>query len=211
MLEIEYLYQDEHLVVVSKPSGLLSTPGKGPHKIDSVSHRITQRYRKSISHPAVHRLDMDTSGIMVLGLTTESHRQLSIQFQERRTEKQYEALLEDIIEEEQGRIELSFRLDYPNRPYQIIDDVHGKLGLTLWKKLAVENGQTRIEFMPITGRTHQLRLHSAHERGLGSPIVGDPLYGQGTGPGRMKLHAKLLSFDHPARGQRMTFESTPPF
>ena len=110
-----------------------------------------------------------------------------------------------------GTIELPFRLDIDNRPYQIYDPVHGKVGITHWEKVSVEAGLTRVAFIPITGRTHQLRVHSAHERGLGVPIVGDPLYGRGTGPAQMKLHAAELGFQHPRTGDELNFSSTPLF
>ena len=210
-MEMDVLYQDKDIVVVQKQSGFLSVPGRGPEKLDSVAHRIRTMVPGCIVQPAVHRLDMDTSGLMVLGLTTEAHRHLSIQFQDRLTEKKYQALLEGLLEEESGSITLPFRLDVENRPFQIYDEVHGKMGTTLWEKVAIEGPLTRIDFRPITGRTHQLRLHSAHEKGLGIPIVGDSFYGNGTGPGQLKLHATFLSFTHPASGETMRFESPPPF
>ncbi len=205
------VYQDEDIVVVEKPSGFLSVPGRGPEKIDSVSHRIRTTIPGCIDQPSVHRLDMDTSGLMVLALTTEAHRHLSRQFQDRLTDKHYLALLEGELAGEEGEINLPFRLDVENRPHQIYDDVHGKMGTTHWKKIGIENGLTRIAFHPITGRTHQLRVHSAHEKGLGIPIVGDPLYGNGINPGEMKLHATELTFTHPTTAERLTFKSPPPF
>ena len=135
----------------------------------------------------------------------------SIQFQNRQTSKKYEALLEGIVEGDKGTIELPFRLDIDNRPHQIYDPVHGKVGTTHWQKLAIEGECTRIEFIPITGRTHQLRVHSAHEKGLGIPIIGDPLYGNGTGPGNMKLHAKYLAFYHPESEKLVEYYSEVPF
>jgi len=205
------IHQDEHIVVVEKESGMLSVPGRGPEKIDSVVHRIRQLIPECISHPAAHRLDMDTSGLMVLGITTEAHRHLSIQFQDRTVEKSYIALLEGILEEDSGIITLPFRLDIDNRPYQIYDEIHGKSGTTEWKKIGIEGDLTRVAFHPITGRTHQLRIHSAHPKGLGIPIVGDNLYGNGTGSGQLKLHAAELSFDHPASGGRLQFATDPLF
>ncbi|MDA7518017.1 RluA family pseudouridine synthase [bacterium] len=205
------LYQDEHIIVVNKPSGLLSTPGRGPEKIDSVSHRIVGTFPDCIAQPSVHRLDMDTSGLLVLAFTTEAHRHLSRQFQDRLTEKHYVALLEGILEDDEGTITLPFRLDVENRPHQIYDDVHGKIGITHWNKIGIEDGLTRIAFHPITGRTHQLRVHSAHEKGLGIPIVDDPLYGNGDEPGKMKLHASDLAFTHPETSERMSFSVPPPF
>jgi tRNA pseudouridine32 synthase/23S rRNA pseudouridine746 synthase len=205
------VYQDEHLVVVDKPSGFLSVPGRGPDKIDSVAHRIRSTIPGCIDHPAVHRLDMDTSGLLVLALTTEAHRDLSIQFQNHQPQKIYQALLDGEVAAEEGTITLPFRLDVDNRPYQIYDEVHGKIGITRWRKLTVENGITRVHFEPQTGRTHQLRVHSAHPRGLGTPIVDDPLYGNGKDPGKMKLHAASLTFQHPDSNETLSFESPVPF
>jgi tRNA pseudouridine32 synthase/23S rRNA pseudouridine746 synthase len=205
------LHEDPTFVVVNKVSGMLSIPGRGPEKIDSVSHRVRQMFPDCIQQPSVHRLDQDTSGLMVVALTKEAHRELSRQFQDRETSKRYLALLEGKIEAERGTIELPFRLDVDNRPRQIYDEVHGKMGLTHWERLAYEGPYTRLAFVPITGRTHQLRLHSAHEKGLGTPIVGDNLYGNGIESGQLKLHACALSFTHPETGVRMSFESEPEF
>ena len=155
---------------------------------------------------------MDTSGILVVAITAEAHRNLSLQFQERETKKRYIALLDGLLDgPASGTIELPFRLDIDNRPYQIHDPVHGKMGTSHWKKLGDENGHTRIEFIPVTGRTHQLRVHAAHELGLGIPIIGDPLYGNGDDPGKLKLHACELTFAHPTTGEALTFYSEPPF
>jgi tRNA pseudouridine32 synthase/23S rRNA pseudouridine746 synthase len=208
---VEILYQDKDIVVVDKPSGLLSIPGRGPEKIDSVSHRIRQMFPDCLAQPSVHRLDMDTSGLLVLALTAASHRHLSLQFQNRETDKHYLALLDGELAGEEGTITLPFRLDVENRPHQIYDEIHGKIGTTHWKKLGIENGKTRIAFHPITGRTHQLRVHSAHPKGLGIPIVDDPLYGNGDLPGKMKLHACELTFTHPTTGEKMTFTAPVPF
>lgn len=208
---LDIIHSDNALVVVNKIGGMLSVPGRGPEKIDSVTHRVKQMFPDCIEQPAAHRLDMDTSGLMVVARTAEAHRELSRQFQDRETEKLYVALLEGLLESESGTIELPFRLDVENRPFQIYDAVHGKMGTTHWRKIGVEGEYTRIEFTPVTGRTHQLRLHAAHEKGLGIPIVGDPFYGNGTGPGQMKLHACKLTFTHPVSGERVTFLSEPAF
>jgi len=210
-MEMEIIYQDHEIVVVQKSSGFLSVPGRGPEKLDSVAHRISTTIPGCIIQPAVHRLDMDTSGLMVLGLTTAAHRHLSIQFQDRLIEKRYQALLEGSLDGDSGTITLPFRLDVENRPFQIYDEVHGKMGTTNWQKIGIENDLTRIDFFPITGRTHQLRLHASHPKGLGIPIVGDSFYGNGTGPGQLKLHAAYLAFAHPESGETLRFESRPPF
>ena len=205
------IHQDDDIVVVEKRSGFLSVPGRGEDKLDSVSHRIRTTIAGCIAQPSVHRLDMDTSGLLVLALTKEAHRNLSRQFQERQTEKHYVALLEGVLDGNEGTITLPFRLDVENRPHQIYDEVHGKMGTTHWQKVAIENGLTRIAFHPITGGTHQIRIHAAHEKGLGIPILDDPLYGNGSEPGKMKLHAASLAFDHPTTGKRLSFKTPPPF
>jgi tRNA pseudouridine32 synthase/23S rRNA pseudouridine746 synthase len=208
---LKIVYEDAAIVVVDKPSGLLSVPGKGEANRDCVVARIKARYPGCIDQPSVHRLDQDTSGLLVLALTAEAHRDLSGQFMDRLVGKRYVALIDGVLEEQGGTIELKFRLDPDNRPYQVYDPVDGKRGVTRWRKLAVENGRTRVEFMPHTGRTHQLRLHSAHEKGLGFPIVGDRLYGTGTGPGQLRLHASLLRFRHPVTRAPLEFVSPAPF
>jgi tRNA pseudouridine32 synthase/23S rRNA pseudouridine746 synthase len=209
--QLDIVHQDPEFVVVNKPSGFLSVPGRGPDKVDSVATRVRNLYPGCIEQPAVHRLDMDTSGLMVVALSKASQRNLSMQFQQRETSKRYIALLEGKLELRGGTIRLPFRLDIDNRPFQIYDEIHGKLGITHWERLEIENSQTRVAFIPVTGRTHQLRVHSAHERGLGVPIVGDPLYGTGTGPGQLKLHACGLRFQHPTSGESLAFHCPPAF
>ena len=211
MSGLEIIYQDEAIVVVNKPSGLLSVPGRGPDKQDCIVNRLKALYPDCIDQPSVHRLDMDTSGLMVLALTAAGQRHLAMQFEQRRVEKIYIAVLEGVVAEEAGEIELAFRLDPDNRPYQVYDPELGKVGVTQWRRLSVEGGQTLVEFTPLTGRTHQLRLHSAHELGLGCPIVGDRLYGTGTEPGQLKLHAAHLAFEHPESGEFLRFRSDPTF
>jgi tRNA pseudouridine32 synthase/23S rRNA pseudouridine746 synthase len=211
MKTMQVIYEEPEFVVVVKSSGLLSVPGRGPENQDCVTERVKALYPGCIDQPSVHRLDMDTSGLLVIARTKEVHRNISIQFQEREVSKRYIAILDGELEGEQGILELPFRVDLDNRPYQIYDAVHGKLGITHWKKLLIKKGQTRIEFKPITGRTHQLRVHAASEHGLGIPIVGDPLYGTGTGPGLLKLHACYLSFAHPRTGEILEFNSEPLF
>lgn len=204
-------YADDHIIVVEKPGGLLSVPGRGPDKQDCLVSRVKQITPNCIEQPAVHRLDMDTSGIMVLALTTAAHKNLSQQFMNKTVVKKYIALVDGVVAEDKGEIELAFRLDPGNRPYQIYDPIQGKLGLSYWRKLAREGNKTRIEFTPVTGRTHQLRLHSSHKSGLGFPIVGDRLYGTGKEGEQLMLHAASLSFSNPADNRPMHFESAPPF
>lgn len=208
---LHILYQDRSLVVVEKPSGLLAVPGRGPDKQDSVVARVRYLVPWCIEQPSVHRLDMDTSGLMVLALTSEAHRHLSQQFAERRVEKGYLALLEGIVAGETGEVRLPFRLDPANRPYQVYDPVQGKMGVSGWRRVEVRDGRTLVAFAPLTGRTHQLRLHASHPLGLGCPIVGDRLYGSGQLGDRLMLHATRLQFEHPATGQWMDFVSEPSF
>ncbi|WP_320172060.1 RluA family pseudouridine synthase [Maridesulfovibrio sp.] len=208
---LDIVYSDRKIVVVNKPGGLLSVPGRGPENQDCVVTRVQKMFPECRKFPSVHRLDMDTSGLLVLGLTARAVRELVEQFQMRLVRKRYIALLDGLIKGESGVIEMAFRLDPYNRPYQVFDPIHGKLGVTHWRKLGVENGRTRVEFTPHTGRTHQLRVHSAHPQGLGCPIVGDRLYGTGTKPGQLKLHAGYLRFTHPKTGEVMEFETDPPF
>jgi tRNA pseudouridine32 synthase / 23S rRNA pseudouridine746 synthase len=200
---MDYLYIDDDIVVVAKSSGLLAVPGK--NDASSVVSLVQADFPHCIKNPEVHRLDMDTSGIMVLALHKDSQRHLSIQFQDRKIFKRYIALLNGKVTEKNGRIELKFRLDYDRRPLQVYDDSFGKLGVTDWQSLAIEGSQTRVEFFPITGRTHQLRVHAAHEKGLGCPIIGDTLYGGHPRHGELHLHAAELHFTHPSTGKKMEF------
>ncbi len=209
--ELVIVYADAHLAVIEKPGGLLAVPGRGPDRQDCAVNRLKTIFPIHINQPSVHRLDMATSGLMVMAFTGEAHRILSKQFAERRVEKKYIALLEGVVTAESGEITLAFRLDPKNRPWQVYDSVLGKTGITRWQRLEVCAGTTRVEFVPLTGRTHQLRLHAAHELGLGCPIVGDSLYGAGQRGDPMLLHAAELSFLHPESGKRTTFSSRVPF
>lgn len=208
---LRILYQDRSIVVVDKPGGMLAVPGRGPEKQDSVAARIRRMVPWCIEQPAVHRLDMDTSGLMVLGLTATAHRHLSLQFAERRVGKQYLALLEGVVPGEAGEIALPFRLDPANRPYQVYDPIQGKMGVSQWQKIEVRDGRTLVAFAPLTGRTHQLRLHASHPLGLGCPIVGDRLYGAGQLGEQLMLHAERLQFEHPDTGRLAAFSSRPSF
>ena len=208
---LDLFHLDQHCAVVNKPSGLLAVPGRGPERQDCVSARLQRLCPWCITQPAAHRLDMDTSGLMVLGLTCEAQRNLSAQFAARTVEKCYIALLDGLIQGESGEIRLAFRLDPENRPHQVYDPVQGKLGVTRWKKLWEEKGRTCLALHPQTGRTHQLRLHASHPLGLGSPIVGDRLYGKAVPGEHLCLHAALLAFCHPDSGERLRFFSPPPF
>ncbi len=210
-IDLNILHEDRFILVISKPGGLLSVPGRGAEKQDCVVSRAKECYPDLPDQPAVHRLDMMTSGLMLLARTSTAHRNLVRQFQYRLVLKRYVAILEGHLEEDSGTIELAFRLDPDNRPYQVFDPVNGKQGVTLWRKLATEPSTTRVEFIPLTGRTHQLRLHAAHPEGLGSPIVGDYLYGSGNDGDQMLLHSNFISFYHPETNKPCTFSSEPPF
>ena len=209
--DLDILHHDRSLLVINKQGGLLSVPGKGADKQDSVVSRAKKYYADLPDQPAVHRLDMMTSGLMLLARTPQAHRNLVRQFQYRLVLKRYIALVEGDLQETSGTIDLAFRLDPENRPYQIYDPVNGKQGVTLWRTLAREPAGTRVEFTPLTGRTHQLRLHASHPMGLGSPIVGDYLYGSGNDGDRMLLHSCFISFNHPEDSKPCTFSSDPPF
>lgn len=222
ILGVEILYRDKDIVVINKQSGLLSVPGRGADKQDCAESRIKMLFPECISQPAVHRLDMETSGILILALNQQSHRNLEEQFANGKVQKKYIALLDGIIKgKPEGHIELKFRLDTENRPHQIYDEQNGKLGITDWKKLGVgkwtnplsseQKTVTRIEFIPKTGRTHQLRLASYHEKGLSHPILGDTLYGTCEPGERLMLHAYSIEFYHPTSGERIKITCNPDF
>lgn len=191
---LEVIYESKYYCVINKPSGLLSVPGRGPDKQDCIVNRFKNHFPQSIHQPAVHRLDMETSGLMVLAKSQIAHSELSRQFQEGLVHKKYLAILDGLLERSKGRVELSFRLDPDNRPYQMHDPIHGDLGITDWKTLDQFENTTKVEFTPQTGRTHQLRLHASHPLGLNTPIVGDCLYGKGKKLNELKLQASFLSF-----------------
>ncbi len=210
-LHIEIIYADPDFVVIHKPGNLLSVPGRHILHKNCVTEQVRKLYPDCIKHPAVHRLDMSTSGLMVVALSTIAQRALSIQFQDRNVHKTYTAVLDGLVEHDEGIITLPFRLDPENRPYQIYDAIHGKMGETFFQVIERHNRQTRIKFTPTTGRTHQLRIHSAHPKGLGAPIHGDSLYGTGKDGDAMLLHATTLEFDHPLSGERLAYHSSPSF
>mgnify|MGYP001033077980 CR=1 FL=1 len=215
MLKLEIVYQDRDLVIVNKPHSVLSVPGKGPENLDSVETRVRRLFPEAPLQCAVHRLDMDTSGLLILALTKRAQRTMHRLFRQQQVHKTYIALLEGVVQSEEGEIELPFRLDLENRPRQIYDQVHGKWGRTSYKRLRVErlaDGTlvSRMLFIPHTGRTHQLRLHSAHPKGLGKPIAGDRLYGNGM-PKRLYLHANTLRFIHPITHTILSVSSEVPF
>ena len=211
--EPHILFEDSYIIVIDKPCGMLSVDGKSG--VRSVEQWAKERYPNIDSPMIVHRLDQSTSGILVLAKDKEIHKALQEQFIKRTISKRYTAIVEGIITPNEGKIELPMRLDYDNRPRQIVAE-DGKSAITEYRVIAHENNLTRVEFTPITGRTHQLRLHSAHHRGLNAPIVGDNIYGRECNTDlkdghRLCLHASRLEFTHPATGERITINSTPEF
>lgn len=211
-------------VVIDKPAGLLSVPGKGdePWKKDCVASRVAAMFPEATGPLIVHRLDMDTSGLLVLGLTPGAQRQLSKQFEERLVSKRYVALLDGAVEHaREGEVNLPIRLDPENRPWQVVDGLHGRESVTRWRVLSYETDRTRVEFTPSTGRAHQLRVHAATSiacGGIGHCIVGDVLYGNGyrragevgrlVPAERMMLHAAYLAFNDPGTGERVEARSS---
>lgn len=205
--EIEIVYLDENLVVVNKPSGLLSVPGRGPDKADCVLSRLQQQFP---TIRIVHRLDCATSGLMVLALDADSHRELSRQFHDREVKKQYEALVYGYMENERGEVNQPLMTDWPNRPRQMISP-EGKPAQTYYRCLNRSQSETRVELSPITGRSHQLRVHMLY---TGHPILGDNLYAEGdalVARDRLCLHATYLSLLQPDSKKAMEFTSEAQF
>jgi tRNA pseudouridine32 synthase/23S rRNA pseudouridine746 synthase len=200
----EILFQDEQLLIVNKPSGLLSVPGRGEDKQDCLSVRIQQQFPNAL---VVHRLDMATSGLMVFARGEAMQRELSRLFREREVTKRYMALVAGVLENEVGEIDLPLIVDWPNRPRSKVDFELGKPSLTRYRLLGIEGGDSRVELEPITGRTHQLRLHLAS---IGHPIIGDTLY-DGRSAERLMLHATHLGFNHPITSKPLYFESDAPY
>ncbi|PHR31213.1 MAG: RNA pseudouridine synthase [Fluviicola sp.] len=201
------LFEDDHIVVVNKPSEFLSVPGKTIK--DSVYTRIQHQYPAATGPLIIHRLDMATSGILLLAKTKAAHKYIQFQFIHRQIQKTYVALLAGTLNEDSGTIDLPLRTDIDDRPRQLVCFEHGKPAQTEWKVMSNEDGNTRIQFHPITGRTHQLRVHAAHSLGLNTPILGDDLYGSKAN--RLHLHAASITFQHPETKEMMTIESTPEF
>ena len=220
ILGLEILYRDSAIVVINKPSGLLSVPGRTQDKQDCVSARVRKLFPGCISQPSVHRLDMETSGVMVYALTADAHRNLSAQFEAGTVHKKYVALIDGVFNhnEYKGELQLKFRLDPDNRPHQIYDEENGKLGITQWEKAGTvlytapdgtQRRTTKIIFTPKTGRTHQLRLAASDPHGFGIPIVGDTLYGHCAPGERLMLHAFELEFKHPVSGNTLNLTAQP--
>ncbi|NDJ22319.1 RluA family pseudouridine synthase [Nostoc sp. B(2019)] len=205
------IYEDEWLIAVNKPPGLLSVPGRYSDRQDSVVSRLRNLLPDGMVLAAVHRLDQETSGILLLARDRQTHRQLSRQFQQRQIYKVYEAVVSGSVTTAQGVIELPLWGDPQNRPYQQVDWQRGKPSLTHFRVIGKEGDYTRVEFIPFTGRTHQLRVHAANSQGLGVTILGDRLYGCDAVAGRLHLHARELRFEHPQLGQTLHLRTKTPF
>jgi len=205
--QIEILHEDDDMLVIYKPEPLLSVPGLS--KQSSVKEQV-KALRPDIEGPViVHRLDMSTSGIMLIPKTMLAYISIQKQFIERTVEKRYEAILNGRIEEEGGVIDLPLRVDLEDRPRQMVCYTHGKQAITHWEKIEETEGLTRVYFYPHTGRTHQLRVHAAHQLGLNLPILGDDLYGNKSS--RLMLHAGWIRFNHPGTREKVSFSVPTPF
>ena len=199
---IDIVYQDDDMVVINKPADFLSVPGKNIE--DSVFHRMKLSFPKATGPLIVHRLDMSTSGLMVIALNKEANKILQKQFINRTVKKRYVALLDGLVEQDEGEIILPLRVDLDDRPRQLVCYEYGRIAETQWQVIERKNKQTKVYFYPKTGRTHQLRVHSAHVNGLNMPIVGDDLYGKKSN--RLHLHAESLAFHHPVTKEVMNFQ-----
>lgn len=205
--DLDIVFEDEYLLLLNKPHEFLSVPGKTTN--ESVFTKM-KRYLPNATGPLlVHRLDMSTSGLLLVAKTERIHKFLQKQFIERSIKKQYVALLDGVLETMEGTVNLPLRVDLDNRPQQLVCYEHGKRAVTNYQVVSIENGKTRIHFYPITGRTHQLRVHAAHSLGLQMPIVGDDLYG--TKSDRLHLHAEKLTFLHPINKKELTIYCKPSF
>jgi len=206
--EPRVLHADAHVLVVIKPVGLLSVPGRSGALRDCVAARLRARDPACDGPIVVHRLDLDTSGLLLCARDLDTYRALQAQFARREVAKRYVAIVDGEVAGERGAIELPLRLDPDDRPRQVVDARHGKPALTTWEVLARADGRTRLALTPHTGRTHQLRVHCAI--GLGAPIVGDRLYGRAAAP-RLMLHAEALTFVHPTTGATIALTWPAPF
>ncbi len=205
---LEILHEDHEIVVVNKPEGLLSVPGRGDHLKDCLLERLLVGFPTAL---LVHRLDRDTSGVMVFGLTPHAQRNLSMQFEKRTTKKTYVARVAGNFEEKTGTVDLPLIVDWPNRPRQMVCRDTGKSAVTDWRVLKQKDGESRVRLSPKTGRTHQLRVHML---AMGHPILGDPFYAKGAaldGYSRLMLHSEELRLRHPDGGRGMSFRAKAPF
>ncbi|MGR3836792.1 MAG: RluA family pseudouridine synthase [Cognatishimia sp.] len=204
---LDILYEDSHIVVVNKPSGLLSVPGRGEHLADCLLSRVQSVFPEAL---LVHRLDRDTSGVMVFAMTAHAQRNLSMQFEKRTTKKTYIARVAGEVGEKTGTVDLPLIVDWPNRPLQKVCHDTGKPALTDWRVLKSGGGETRMRLSPKTGRSHQLRVHML---AIGHVILGDPLYATGTALDhpRLMLHSEELRLNHPESGKGLSFRAKAPF
>ncbi len=204
---LDVVHADHEILILNKPSGLLSVPGKGPDLADCLLARALAAFPEAL---LVHRLDRDTSGVMVFALTPHAQRHLGLQFEKRGVRKDYVARVWGEMAEASGTVDLPLIVDWPNRPKQKVDHKDGRAAVTDWRALRVRDGETRVRLFPKTGRSHQLRVHMAE---IGHPILGDPFYahGQARAHGRLMLHAERLRFRHPDGGQGVTFSVACPF
>jgi tRNA pseudouridine32 synthase/23S rRNA pseudouridine746 synthase len=204
---LDVLHDDHAILVVNKPAGLLSVPGRGEHLGDCLLARVQAVFPTAL---LVHRLDRDTSGVMVFAQSPAAQRHLGLQFEKRQTKKTYVARVWGEMAERRGTVDLPLCVDWPNRPRQMVDHVNGRAAVTDWRVQRIEDGTTRVRLMPKTGRSHQLRVHML---ALGHPILGDPFYA--TGPAldfpRLMLHAEELRLRHPDGGRGMAFRVACPF
>jgi tRNA pseudouridine32 synthase/23S rRNA pseudouridine746 synthase len=201
-------HEEADFVVLDKQSGLLTVPGKHPSLSDCLESRAKARWPTAA---VVHRLDKDTSGLILLALNKKAHGKLGSQFEHRRTEKEYVARVWGHMDADSGRIDLPLATDWERKPKQRVDHEHGRASQTEWQVIGREANATRLRLFPLTGRTHQLRVHMLS---IGHPILGDPFYAEGealAAADRMQLHAEVLGFDHPVSGERMRFISPAPF
>lgn len=201
------LHDDHEVVLVDKPTGLLSVPGKGPELADCLISRLQAIFPQAL---LVHRLDRDTSGVMIFALTPHAQRHLGLQFEKRQTKKTYVARVAGEITEKTGTVDLPLIVDWPNRPKQKVDHETGKSAVTDWRVMRSTADETRVRLMPKTGRSHQLRVHM---QAIGHPILGDPFYASGVAQAhpRLMLHSETLQFRHPDGGQGMRFTAKAPF
>jgi tRNA pseudouridine32 synthase/23S rRNA pseudouridine746 synthase len=205
---LDVIHRDHALLVVNKPAGLLSVPGKGAHLADCLLARVQAAFPEAL---LVHRLDRDTSGVIVFALTPAAQRHLGLQFERRHVRKTYLARVAGHVAEDTGTIDLPLAVDWPNRPRQKVDVEHGRPAQTAWRVLRREpDGTTRIRLEPLTGRSHQLRVHML---AIGHPILGDALYAEGPARDhdRLMLHSESLRLRHPDGGRGMTFRAPCPF
>ncbi len=205
---VSYIYRDDHLILIDKPSGLLSVPGRGEDKADCAITRVQAEFPDALT---VHRLDMATSGLLLMARSKEMQRALSGLFERGEVEKAYLADVWGTPAPTSGEIDLPLITDWPNRPLQKVDYEIGKPSRTQYETLSVQNGNARLKLTPLTGRSHQLRVHLA---AIGHPILGDEFYAAGEALAarpRLALHATRLAFTHPSTGIRMEFEAPCPF